>query len=82
MSIDIQTTGVPADIKADNEAVFAAFLAGKKADPEIVARVHARAEKIRDEVFRKHGYLDIAVPFIRELRDAEPVCPRQFTPVK
>ena len=54
---------------ADEEAVMESFLSGKTLDPEIAQRVHARAQAIRDRVFREHGLVDIAVPAIRELRD-------------
>jgi hypothetical protein len=33
--------------------------------------VQAEAKKIREEIFWKHGLLDIGVPAIRELRDDE-----------
>ena len=44
-------------------------MAGKKLEPKIARRIHARAKRIRDEVFQKHGLLDIGVPAIREFRD-------------
>ena len=39
---------------------------------EIVRRVRERTDRLRDEVFRKHGVLDIGVPAIRELRGELP----------
>jgi len=45
-------------------------MSGKK-DPEFERRVQAEAKKIRAEIFKKHGLLDIGVPAIRELRDDE-----------
>lgn len=41
-----------------------------RGDPEILGKVHDEAVKIREEVLRKHGVVDIAVPAIRELRDS------------
>jgi hypothetical protein len=38
-------------------------------DPAILQRIHDEAEKIKREVFEKHGLLDIGTPAIRELRD-------------
>ncbi len=38
-------------------------------DPEIVRKSRARMDRRREEIRRKHGVLDIAVPAIRELRD-------------
>ena len=68
MSIEILTTD--AEIFADAQAVIDAITSGRRLDPVIARRVNERAEKIRQEVFEKHGFLDIAVPAIRELRDS------------
>ena len=59
-------------IKADEEAVMASLITGKPLDPEVVRRVHARAQQIRERVFRTHGLVDIGVPAIRELRGELP----------
>ena len=45
-------------------------VSGKK-DLEFERRVQAEAKKIREEIFKKHGLLDIGVHAIRELRDGE-----------
>ena len=45
-----------------------AFLSGTPVDPEVAHRVQERSRLIREEAFRKHGFVDIAVPAIRELR--------------
>ena len=42
-----------------------------KGDPEVLRKIHEEAAKVRDEIYRKHGLLDIGVPAIRELRDGE-----------
>jgi hypothetical protein len=68
MSID--TTAIDPEILADAEAVLAAITSGKKPDAELFHRIQARSEQIRERVFREHGFVDIAVPAIRELRDA------------
>lgn len=60
---------IPAELAADTEAILA-HLAGAVLDPDVARRVRERGERIREEVFRKHGLLDIGVPAIRELRDA------------
>lgn len=59
-------------IIADEEAVLASFVHGTAVDPEIARRVHERAMRIREEVYRRHGLLDIGVPAIRELRGELP----------
>ena len=65
----------PADdpfLKSDEEAVIAGFVTGTPLAPEVIRRVHERAQKIRERVFRTHGLLDIGVPAIRELRGELP----------
>ena len=59
-------------VQADEEAVIQAFLTGTLADPDVAHRVQERSRLIREEVFRKHGLVDIAVPAIRELRGPLP----------
>jgi hypothetical protein len=59
-------------IKTDEEAVIANFITGKLLDPEVARRVRERAQKIRAEIYRKHGLVDIGVPAIRELRGELP----------
>jgi hypothetical protein len=67
-----ETTGVTPDILADAQAVLDAVSAGKPLDPEVARRVHEHAQRIREEVYQKHGLLDIGVPAIRELRGELP----------
>ncbi len=38
-------------------------------DPAFESRIRAEAERIREEILRQHGVLDIGVPAIRELRE-------------
>ena len=59
-------------VQADEEAVIQAFLTGILVDPEVAHRVQERGRRIREEVFRRHGLVDIAVPAIRELRGPLP----------
>jgi len=59
-------------VQADEEAVMQAFLTGTAVDPQVAHRVQERSRLIREEVFRKHGLVDIAVPAIRELRGPLP----------
>lgn len=58
--------------EADARAVFEHFATGKPLDPEVARRVRERGQRIREEVFRKHGQLDVGVPAIRELRGELP----------
>ncbi len=66
------TTGVPPDVLADAQAVIESVSSGKPLDPEVARRVHERARRIREEIFRQHGLLDLGVPLIRELRGELP----------
>jgi len=65
-------TVVDPKILADEETVMAHFLTGARLDPEVARRVHERAQHIREEIYREHGFVDIAVPAIRELRGELP----------
>ena len=62
---------IPAELEADTQAVIDKLMTGKPLDPETHRRIRERADRIRDEVFRKHGLLDIGVPAIRALRDGD-----------
>jgi hypothetical protein len=66
-----QPNGTPPEEVADARAVIEHALSGKPLDPEIARRLRERGDRIREEVYRQHGLLDIGVPAIRELRDAE-----------
>lgn len=55
-------------VRADEEAVMNAFLIGTPVDPNVARRVQERGRLIREELYRKHGLVDIGVPAIRELR--------------
>jgi hypothetical protein len=59
-------------IRKDDDAVMKAFLARTPVDPDIARRVQDRSRLIREEAFRMHGLVDIAVPAIRELRGPLP----------
>jgi hypothetical protein len=39
-------------------------------DPEAIRKACERMDRMRAEIEQKHGFLDVAVPSIRELRDA------------
>jgi hypothetical protein len=64
------TAGLPPDLQADTEALLAHLTTGRPLDPEVARRIRDRGDRIREEVFQKHGLLDIGVPAIRELRDS------------
>ena len=69
-SLTDKSTGT--SVQADEEAVMQAFLTGTPVDADVAHRVQERSRLIREEVFRKHDLVDIAVPAIRELRGPLP----------
>ena len=60
------------ELDADTQAVIEHAMTGKPLDPEIARRVRAEGEKVRQEIFAKHGLVEIAVPAIRALRGELP----------
>jgi len=62
---------IPPDVMADLEAICNAIAAGRRPDPELARRAAERADRMREEVRRRHGILNIAVDLIREGRDEE-----------
>lgn len=57
------------EAQTDMEEVFAAFAEDRKVDPEVSKRIEERANRVSQEIFQKHGYLNVAVDLIREGRD-------------
>ena len=55
-------------VDPDLQAVIDHVASGKPLDPEVAKRVRAKGQKIRAEIFQKHGVLDVGVPAIREIR--------------
>ena len=60
--------GIPSDVMAELQEAASRVAAGIR-DPEVARRSCLRMDKLREEIRKKHGLLDIAVPAIRELRD-------------
>jgi hypothetical protein len=61
-------TLIPADLLANIQEAAQRAACGVR-DPEIMKAAAERMDRLREEIFRKQGLLDIAVPAIRELRD-------------
>ena len=56
--------------EADSREIMRLVCEGKRVtDPELRRRVKERAEKVRKEIFDKHGIVDWAVEMIRDARD-------------
>lgn len=56
-------------VMADLEAVC--NTKGIVRDPELLRRVTARADQVRNELLEKFGVQEIAADIVREMRDAE-----------
>jgi hypothetical protein len=68
MSIDTKTTGIHPEVFAKMQEAAENAAKGIR-DPEEVKRARASMDRIREEIRKMHGVLDIGVPAIRELRD-------------
>ena len=51
------------------EEVLKHLHTGGVKDPELLRRIREQSAAVQEEIFRKHGLLDIAVNLIRETRD-------------
>lgn len=60
---------IPPELEADTRAVLDRLATGTPLDPETARRVRERADRIRAELLRRHGPLDVGGPAVRELRD-------------
>jgi len=60
---------IPRELEADTQAIIENLTTAKPLDAETYRRIRERADRIRDELFRKHGLVDIGAPSVRELRD-------------
>ena len=60
--------GIPPNVMAELEYAAQLAASGRKA-PTFARRIAEEPARIREEVKREYGLLDIGVPAIRELRD-------------
>lgn len=63
-------SAIPTEIMADLQRAAEDADKGVR-DPERMRKACERMDRMREETYRKHGLLDIGVPAIRELREAE-----------
>ncbi len=61
---------IPPELLAEMQEVAERAAKGIR-DPEAMRKACARMDRMREEIRKKHGILDIGVPAIRELRDGE-----------
>ena len=65
-----EKTPLAPDVMADLDYAAELAATGRK-DPEFAQRIREEARRVREEILRRNGVLDIGVPAIRELRDTE-----------
>ena len=53
----------------DVQVVTDAFLSGRPIPADVANRIEERAAALRQQIFQKHGYLNIAVSSVRESRE-------------
>ena len=58
MSAETKTTGTGPQERADLEAVLRYAFHGEPLGPEVARRVHERAARVTEEVYRVHGEID------------------------
>ena len=64
----METNDIPPELLAQmREAALKAM--SPLRDPEAMKKACERMDRMREEIKKKHGILDIGVPAIRELRD-------------
>lgn len=64
----IEIHGIPAGLLAEMQEAADQAARGVR-DPEKMRRAAESMDRLREEIRRREGLLDIAVPAIRELRD-------------
>jgi hypothetical protein len=69
MSIDTPPAGIPPDLMAQIQAAADRAATGVR-DPQAMRQASKDMDRIREDIRRQHGVLDIGGPAIRELRDA------------
>jgi hypothetical protein len=58
MSAETKTTGIDPLERADADAVLRHAFHGEPLDPEVARRVHERAARVTEEIYRIHGEID------------------------
>jgi hypothetical protein len=59
---------IPPEVLAELDEAIRRAMTGVR-DPEVMRRACERMDRMREEIYKEHGLLDIGVPAIRELRD-------------
>jgi hypothetical protein len=65
-----ETRLYPPEVRAMLDEAIHHALTGK-GNPDVLKKIHLEAEKIRAEITKQHGLVDIGTPAIHELRDGD-----------
>ena len=65
----MSTDTIPTDVQSDLETLCASVAEGKEVDPVLAQRVQERARKLREEIYRRQGLLNVAVDLVAEGRE-------------
>ena len=58
MASERDQNGIDLQERADEEAVLRHAFHGEALDPEVTCRVHERATRVTEEIYRIHGEID------------------------
>jgi len=58
MSDETKTTDIDPQERSDEEAVLRHAFHGEPLDPEVSRRVHERAARVTEKIYRLHGEID------------------------
>jgi hypothetical protein len=64
----LDDTKIPDELLAKIQKAAAGATKGRR-DPKAMKDAAERMDRLREEIFRRNGLMDIGVPAIRELRD-------------
>ena len=64
-----ETTGKPPDVSDELEQAIQSL--SKPRDPKFMRQASARMDRMREELRKTHGEMDIAVDLIRDARNPE-----------
>jgi hypothetical protein len=67
-TVETKDTGIPAELMAELQEAADRAARGVR-DPEVMARACASMDRLREEIRKQHGTLDIGVSALRELRE-------------
>jgi hypothetical protein len=56
------------ELRAELDKAVQRAMSGER-DPEVMRKACERMDRMREEIRKRHGILDIGVPAIRELRE-------------